>query len=157
MQIDLTGRTAIITGSTAGIGRATAEGLARAGAAVVVNGRGHQRVEEAVRQIRQASPRSKVSGVAADLSTLTGVEDLIAQAPDADILVNNVGTAYLRDYAGVEDIARIPDADWLALFEATCRDLFDPAVAAAFEARAQRIARSLQMGLFERIPARSAA
>jgi hemoglobin len=48
-------------------------------------------------------------------------------------------------------------ADWLALFEATCRDLFDPAVAAAFEARAQRIARSLKMGLFERIPARSAA
>lgn len=70
MIIDLRGRTAIVTGSTAGIGRATAEGLARAGAAVVVNGRGAARVEEAVRQIRQAVPNSDVSGVAADLSSL---------------------------------------------------------------------------------------
>src|SRR3546814_11277919 len=56
MIIDLTGRKAIVTGSTAGIGRATAEGLARAGAAVVVNGRTSARVEEAVRQIRQTVP-----------------------------------------------------------------------------------------------------
>src|SRR3546814_7762029 len=53
MIIDLTGRKAIVTGSTAGIGRATAEGLARAGAAVVVNGRTDARVEDSVRQIRQ--------------------------------------------------------------------------------------------------------
>ncbi len=117
MIIDLTGRKAIVTGSTAGIGRATAEGLARAGAAVVVNGRGDARVEEAVRQIRQAAARSVVSGVAADLSTVEGVEALIAHAPDADILVNNVGTAYIRDYSGVEDIAKITDADWLSLFQ----------------------------------------
>ena len=72
MIIDLTGRKAIVTGSTAGIGRATVEGLARAGAAVVVNGRGNERVDEAVRQIRQAFPRSDVSGVAADLATAVG-------------------------------------------------------------------------------------
>ena len=117
MIIDLTGRKAIVTGSTAGIGRATAEGLARAGAAVVVNGRGSERVDEAVRQIRQAVPDSDVSGVAADLSTAQGVEMLIKQVPDADILVNNVGTAYIRDYNGVEDIAQIPDEDWLGLFQ----------------------------------------
>ncbi len=57
MIINLKNRRAIVTGSTAGIGRATAEGLARAGAAVVVNGRGTARVDEAVRQIRQARPR----------------------------------------------------------------------------------------------------
>ena len=92
MHIDLTGRKAIVTGSTAGIGRATAEGLARAGAAVVVNGRGNARVDEAARQIRDAVPGSDVSGVATDLSTMEGVEALVAQSPDADILVNNVGT-----------------------------------------------------------------
>ena len=117
MIIDLTGRKAIVTGSTAGIGRATAEGLARAGAAVVVNGRGNERVDEAVRQIRQAVAGSDVSGVAADLSTMDGVAALIAQVPDADILVNNVGTAFLRDYGGIEDIAKIPDEDWLGLFQ----------------------------------------
>ncbi len=117
MNIDLTGRKAVVTGSTAGIGRATAEGLARAGAAIVVNGRGEERVDEAMRQIRQAVPESDVSGVAADLSTVEGVEALIAQVPDADILVNNVGTAYIRDYSGVEDIAKIPDEDWLGLFQ----------------------------------------
>ncbi len=117
MNIDLTGRKAIVTGSTAGIGRATAEGLARAGAAVVVNGRGPGRVEDAVRQIREAVRGSDVSGVVCDMSTAEGAATLVAQAPDADILVNNVGTAHLREYNGIDDIAAIPDADWLGLFQ----------------------------------------
>jgi NAD(P)-dependent dehydrogenase (short-subunit alcohol dehydrogenase family) len=117
MIIDLTGRKAIITGSTAGIGHATAEGLARAGAAVVVNGRTNARVDEAVRQIRQAVPDADVTGVAADMATAEGIAVLIATAPDADILVNNVGTAHIREYHGVEDIAAIPDEDWLGLFQ----------------------------------------
>ncbi|HTM95296.1 MAG TPA: SDR family NAD(P)-dependent oxidoreductase, partial [Croceibacterium sp.] len=78
MIIDLTGRKAIVTGSTAGIGRATAEGLARAGAAVVVNGRTDARVEEAVRQILQAAPHADITGVAADMATGEGVAALIA-------------------------------------------------------------------------------
>jgi NAD(P)-dependent dehydrogenase (short-subunit alcohol dehydrogenase family) len=117
MQIELKGCKAIITGSTAGIGRATAEGLARAGASVVISGRGKVRVDEAVQQMRQALPGSDIVGVAADLATVEGVEALIAQVPDADILVNNVGTAYIRDYNGIEDIAKIPDEDWLGLFQ----------------------------------------
>lgn len=117
MIIDLTGRKAIVTGSTAGIGYATAEGLARAGAAIVVNGRTNVRVEEAVRQIRQAVPDADITGVAADMATAEGVAVLIAMAPDADILVNNVGTAHIREYRGVDDIAAIPDADWLGLFQ----------------------------------------
>lgn len=116
MQITLKGRKAIITGSTAGIGRATAEGLARAGASVVINGRGKARVEEAVQQMRQAFPENDITGIAADLSTPEGVETMISLVPDADILVNNVGTAYIRDYNGIEDIAKIPDEDWLGLF-----------------------------------------
>ena len=117
MIIDLKGRKAIVTGSTAGIGRATAEGLARAGAAVVVNGRGQERVDAAVREIRQAVPDGDISGVAADLSTVAGADALTGRVPDADILVNNVGTAHLRPYGGVADIARIPDEDWLGLFQ----------------------------------------
>ena len=117
MHIDLTSRKAIITGSTAGIGRATAEALAQAGAAVVVTGRGRERVDEAIRQLRNACPQADVSGVAADLATAEGVGLLIAQMPDADILVNNVGTANIRAYSGVEDIAKIPDEEWLGLFQ----------------------------------------
>src|SRR3546814_21081316 len=93
MIIDLTGRKAIVTGSTAGIGRATAEGLARAGAAVVVNGRTDARVEDSVRQVRQIMPNADVTGVAADMATAEGVAALIAAAPDAD----KIGRAACRE------------------------------------------------------------
>lgn len=117
MNIDLSGRTAIVTGSTAGIGRAAAEGLARTGASVVVNGRTRTRVDEAVRQMHAAYPGSAISGVVADLSTADGAKAVVAEVPDADILVNNVGTAFLREYRGIRDIAAIPDDDWLGLFQ----------------------------------------
>lgn len=104
MKIDLTGRTAIVTGSTAGIGRATAEGLARAGAAVIVNGRTHARVDAAVREMRAAFPAGDISGIAADLSTAEGASAFIVAAPEADILVNDVGTAFFRGHQGIEDI-----------------------------------------------------
>ncbi len=111
MIIDMKGRKAIVTGSTAGIGRATAEGLARAGAAVVDSGRGSDRVDAAIRQMRQDFPAADISGVAADLSTAEGAEAVFAQAPDADILVNNVGTAVLRNFADTTD------EDWQSIFQ----------------------------------------
>lgn len=117
MKIDLSGRVAIVTGSTAGIGRATAEGFARAGASVIVNGRTAARIDEAVRQMRAAFPNTHISGIAADLATAEGASAFVAAAPDADILVNNVGTAFIRDYSGIADIAAIPDDDWLGLFQ----------------------------------------
>ncbi len=117
MNINLAGRKAIVTGSTAGIGRATAEGLARAGASVVVNGRTATRVEAAVREMREALPGADIEGVVADLATADGAAMLARTVPEADILVNNVGTAYLRDYQGLESITAIPDEDWLGLFQ----------------------------------------
>ena len=66
MIIDLKGRKAVVTGSTGGIGRAIAEGLARAGAVVVINGRGEARVTNALAEMRVMFPKADISGVAAD-------------------------------------------------------------------------------------------
>ena len=109
--MDLQGKRALVTGSTAGIGLAAALGLARDGAAVVVNGRAVERVDSAIEHIRQAAPRADVRGVAADLGTAAGCDALLEQLPDVDVLVNNVGIFEPKPF---EDI---PDEDWLRFFE----------------------------------------
>ena len=111
MNIELTGRRAVVTGSTAGIGRAIAEGLARAGAAVVINGRREDRVAATLRELRALFPKGEFTGVVADLATPEGAEDLFARAPDADILVNNVGTGRAKPFFD------IGDSEWIDLFE----------------------------------------
>jgi NAD(P)-dependent dehydrogenase (short-subunit alcohol dehydrogenase family) len=111
MNIDLTGRKAVVTGSTAGIGRAIAEGLARAGSAVVINGRGQERVTAALRDLRKLFPKVEFTGVSADLATTEGAAELFARAPDADILVNNVGTGRPKSFFDIED------SEWIKLFE----------------------------------------
>jgi NAD(P)-dependent dehydrogenase (short-subunit alcohol dehydrogenase family) len=111
MHIELKNRKAIVTGSTAGIGRAIAEGLARAGATVVVNGRTQERVDTALREMRALLPNADLSGIAADIATPEGCEALIAQAPDADILINNAGTARPNNFFDQTD------KEWLDLFQ----------------------------------------
>lgn len=111
MKISLEGRTAVITGSTAGIGRAIAEGLARAGASVVINGRSEGRVATAVAEVQALFPDVEVTGVVTDLSTKEGSAILAAQAPDADILVNNAGTANPKPFSD------LTDEDWLGMFQ----------------------------------------
>lgn len=91
MKIDLSGKTALVTGSTAGIGNAIAKGLAATGAEVVVNGRGQAKVDAAVAAIEQAVPGAKVRGIAADVSSAEGCRALLAALPEVDILVNNAG------------------------------------------------------------------
>jgi NAD(P)-dependent dehydrogenase (short-subunit alcohol dehydrogenase family) len=111
MNIDLTGRKAVVTGSTAGIGRAIAEGLARAGASVVINGRREDRVAATLRELSALFPKGEFIGIVADLATSEGAAELFARAPDADILVNNVGTGRAKPFFD------IGDSEWTDLFE----------------------------------------
>src|SRR5688572_4331779 len=111
MKIDLSGKTALVTGSTAGIGNAIAKGLAATGAEVVVNGRGQAKVDAAIAAIAKAVPGAKVRGIAADVSTAAGCKALLAALPDVDILVNNAG---IFEPKGFFDI---PDEDWSRFFE----------------------------------------
>lgn len=110
MRIDLTGRTALVTGSTAGIGHAIAVGLAGAGAGVVVNGRTEERVREAVDAISRTAS-SEVRGAAFDVGTAEGCQGLIESEPDVDILVNSAGVF------GPQPVFEIPDAEWMRFFE----------------------------------------
>jgi NAD(P)-dependent dehydrogenase (short-subunit alcohol dehydrogenase family) len=111
MDLGLSGKTAVVSGSTAGIGFAIAAALALEGAKVVVNGRTDARVSAAVQRIRRSVKNADVSGVSADLGTSPGVETFLQQAPDADILVNNLGVFEVKSFLD------IPDADWLRFFE----------------------------------------
>lgn len=111
MKIDLTGKTAVVTGSTEGIGRAIALGLARAGATVVVNGRKQDKVDAAVAGLQQEAPGAEVKGLAADLGTADGAAAFIAALPACDILVNNVGIFNPQDFF------EVPDEEWSRFFE----------------------------------------
>ena len=111
MQIDLSGKTALVTGSTLGIGHAIALGLARTGAHVVVNGRKQDAVDKAVAAIVAAVSGAKVTGVPADLGTAEGAAAMVAAVPAPDILVNNVGIFNPQDFF------EVPDEEWTRFFE----------------------------------------
>ena len=112
MDLQLGGRTALVTGSTAGIGLAIATALAGEKSAVIVNGRTNARVDAAVSAIRQRVPRADIRGVAADLATADGAAKVIAAAPGVDILVNNLGIYQAKPFD------QLSDEDWLRIFEA---------------------------------------
>jgi NAD(P)-dependent dehydrogenase (short-subunit alcohol dehydrogenase family) len=110
MDLKLRGKRALVTGSTAGIGFAIAQGLARERAEVIVNGRTEQKVAEAVQRI-SSEVGSRTIGIAADLSSAEGVARLGAQAGRVDILVNNVGIFWPVPFL------EISDQDWFHIFE----------------------------------------
>jgi len=107
----LTGKTALVTGSTAGIGYAVALGLAREGARVWINGRTQARVDAALTNIRRRVTEASLVGFAGDLGTADGCQRLIRALPSVDVLVNNLGIFEAKPFE------EIPDADWLRLFE----------------------------------------
>ena len=111
MDMDLTGKVALVTGSTKGIGLATAIGLARMGASVIVNGRTEAAVAEAVGKIKGAVPAAKTQSAAIDLSTAEGCATIIQRFPAVDILVNNLGIYEPKPFFDT------PDEDWRTMFE----------------------------------------
>ena len=111
MDYGIGGKVALVSGSTKGIGYASAKALAAEGAAVVLNGRGVAGVEAAVARLRRELPGVDVRGVAADLGTAAGAGALIAALSQVDILVNNLGIFEPRPFE------QITDADWLRFFE----------------------------------------
>src|SRR5258708_38799255 len=112
MDAGLRKRRALVTGWTDGIGFAIAKGLAAEGAAVTLNGRGADGVEQALARLRATVPDAKADGVAADAATAAGASTIIARLPTVDILVNNLGIFEAKPFFD------IPDADWPCFFQA---------------------------------------
>lgn len=110
MDLQLKGKTALVSGSTAGIGYAIARTLAQEGARVIVNGRTQAAVDEAVERIRSETGAA-AEGFAGDLSLAEPAQDLVRRFPDIGILVNNLGIFEPKSF---EDI---PDEDWRRFFE----------------------------------------
>ncbi len=111
MNLELQDKTAVVSGSTAGIGLAIAMALAAEGAKAVINGRTEARVAAALGKIRQRVPKAEARGVAADLGTSAGVDSFLQQVTSADVLVNNLGIFEPIPFL------EIPDADWVRFFE----------------------------------------
>jgi NAD(P)-dependent dehydrogenase (short-subunit alcohol dehydrogenase family) len=111
VDLGLNDKTALVTGSTAGIGFAIARSLAAEGAHVYVNGRTQERVDAAVADLRSQSTTIQVDGIVADFSSAAGAEAVIAKLPLVDVLVNNVGIFEPKPFA------EIPDEDWYRFFE----------------------------------------
>jgi NAD(P)-dependent dehydrogenase (short-subunit alcohol dehydrogenase family) len=108
MDLQLRGKTALVTGSTAGIGLAIAQRLAAEGVAVTIAGRSQEKLEAAVQRIGE---NGEVQAILADPGTAEGAEKLVTAVPETDILVNNLGIYEAKPFT------EITDADWHHLFE----------------------------------------
>lgn len=111
MDLKLTDKSAFISGSTAGIGLATAKILLEEGARVIINGRDQEGVDAVVHELKTINPDYKISGIAADFSRAGDVSKLVGALPDIDILINNAGIFEPRPFE------EIPDEDWFRFFE----------------------------------------
>ena len=110
MDLQLTDKIALVSGSTKGIGLAIATGLAREGANVIVNGRSEESIDGALAKIRETVPTAKLGGFAGDLADAAVVDKLVNNFPAVDILVNNLGIFEPKPFE------QVPDADWQRFF-----------------------------------------
>lgn len=111
MDLKLTNKVALVSGSTAGIGLAIATALATEGATVIINGRTTERVDAAIARIKQTVTDAFLEGIVADLGTLAGATELFEQVPEVDILVNNLGIY------GFKAFVEVSDDEWMKFLE----------------------------------------
>jgi NAD(P)-dependent dehydrogenase (short-subunit alcohol dehydrogenase family) len=111
MDLELNGKSALVTGSTAGIGFAVARGLAREGARVIINGRSEERVNKAIDAIKKKHGSAEIEGFAGDLSLADVAAKLTALHSDLDILINNLGIFEPKPFV------EITDQKWTHFFE----------------------------------------
>ena len=103
MKIDLSGKVALVTASTAGIGFAIAKGLAESGAEIILNGRSEQSVNAAIARLQNEVPGAKARSAVADLSGADGAAQLLQAVTGVDILVNNAGIYGPQDFYATDD------------------------------------------------------
>jgi len=111
MDLQLDNRRALVTGSTAGIGFAIAQGLAAEGAQVTITGRTQASVDAALARLKESVPNARADGIAADCATVASAEAVFARLAEVDILVNNLGIYERRPFF------EISDTDWMRMFE----------------------------------------
>ncbi len=111
MNLELHGKKAFITGSTAGIGFATARSLAREGTAIILNGRSEVTLKKAIQKLQEEFPEVPITGFAADFGKADEVDRLLGQLPQLDILINNVGIYTSGSFFESADV------DWFRQFE----------------------------------------
>ncbi|CEG32897.1 short chain dehydrogenase [Peribacillus simplex] len=111
MKLSLKGKTALVTGSTAGIGKAIALTLVAEGATVLINGRREGNVHQTIKEIQTQYPQAILQPAIHDLGAEQGCQQMIEQYPEVDILINNLGIFEPIEYFD------IPDEDWFRLFE----------------------------------------
>lgn len=111
MDLKLKNKVALVTGSTAGIGYAIAKSLANEGVELYINGRDKIKIDKAIEKLKAETGNENIKGIAADFSDKAQIDNLIAQLPEVDILVNNVGIFEPKEFTA------ITDEDWLRFYE----------------------------------------
>lgn len=110
MNLDLNSKTAFISGATQGIGFAIAKRLLKENAKVIINGRGQEKIDSAIEQLKQEIPEAQVSGIPADFTNKDEIDRLLERLEEIDILINNVGVFEQKEFTD------ITDTDWTNIF-----------------------------------------